>query len=289
MAILPALQLPVQRMREADCLTLTRSSPAWRRRAGRRSSTAGRDPADLAACRGRHQLADEAKVPHFSPRTALRPAASARAGLGGASTSGRSRPRARWTAPATSRCARVSPRPIRRLLMRRAALLLAALAVLAGGGAPRAPDQSRLPGPFRAYDIGGLELRTQRFDGTAGLVPTGPCPGRPEFGRNGCLTMTEDLDGMPALAHGWRPTGSPTAGRRSGRSGASRDRHRSRTRGGYGVLPRPRVSLAGHQRPDPGAADLIGPFTTQRALDQALAVAREAGFIAPHPAPRTRF
>jgi hypothetical protein len=33
----------------------------------------------------------------------------------------------------------------------------------------------------------------------------------------------------------------------------------------------------------------IGPFTSQGALDQALAVAREAGFISPHPAPRTRF
>jgi hypothetical protein len=33
----------------------------------------------------------------------------------------------------------------------------------------------------------------------------------------------------------------------------------------------------------------IGPFTSQGALDQALTVAREAGFVAPYPARHTRF
>ena len=33
----------------------------------------------------------------------------------------------------------------------------------------------------------------------------------------------------------------------------------------------------------------IGPFTSQGALDEALSIAREAGFIAPYPAKHTRF
>ena len=33
----------------------------------------------------------------------------------------------------------------------------------------------------------------------------------------------------------------------------------------------------------------IGPFVTQGALDQALDVARQAGFVAPHVARRVRF
>ncbi len=33
----------------------------------------------------------------------------------------------------------------------------------------------------------------------------------------------------------------------------------------------------------------IGPFTSQGAVDQALEVARQAGFIAPHVDPHTRF
>ena len=33
----------------------------------------------------------------------------------------------------------------------------------------------------------------------------------------------------------------------------------------------------------------LGPFTSQAALDQALALAREAGFIAPYAANYTRF
>ena len=33
----------------------------------------------------------------------------------------------------------------------------------------------------------------------------------------------------------------------------------------------------------------IGPFTSQGALDEALTIAREAGFISPYPAKHTKF
>ena len=41
--------------------------------------------------------------------------------------------------------------------------------------------------------------------------------------------------------------------------------------------------------PTLGRRLFIGPFTSQGALDQALDVARQAGFIAPHVAAHTRF
>jgi hypothetical protein len=41
--------------------------------------------------------------------------------------------------------------------------------------------------------------------------------------------------------------------------------------------------------PTLGRRILIGPFVTQGAVDQAIATAREAGFIAPHVAEHTRF
>ena len=41
--------------------------------------------------------------------------------------------------------------------------------------------------------------------------------------------------------------------------------------------------------PTLGRRLFIGPFTSQGALDQALDVARQAGFIAPHVAQHVRF
>ena len=133
----------------------------------------------------------------------------------------------------------------------------------------------------------------QRFDedGTASCRRA-RCPAPSEaLSSNGCLTRSADLDGLPALARGCSRSGSRTAGRRSGRcrcisasSPAISDEafvtryfrglgYRSRGIGAEGL----------------GRRIYIGPFTSQGALDQALALAREAGFIAPYVAKYTRF
>ena len=108
---------------------------------------------------------------------------------------------------------------------------------------------------------------------------------------NGCLTFPGDLDGMPALAARLAPYRIENSGAAIRPAAVSvgivvdsSDDARARQffRGlGY------RARSVGE--PSLGRRILIGPFVTQGAVDQALAVAREAGFIAPHVARHTRF
>lgn len=177
--------------------------------------------------------------------------------------------------------------------MRRAlGLLLAAVAATGACAASRAPDPTVCGRLFARYDSIVRNYGMSGFDDDIGI----PQPG--EVSRlltplraNGCLTSPEDLDGLEALAHRLAPFAIVD--------------------GGASIRPTPvhlgiitsvfdesRVTRffrgLGYRSRGVGAEGLgrriyIGPFVTQGALDQALAVAREAGFVAPYPARYTKF
>ena len=172
---------------------------------------------------------------------------------------------------------------------------LAALALLAATGAcaaSRAPDPAICGELFARYDSVVRNYGVSGFDKDLGI----PQPG--EVSRllaplrvNGCLTTSEDLDGLEALAQRLAPF-TIVEGGASIRA----------TPVHLGIITsafdEPRVTRffrgLGYRSRGVGAEGLgrrlyIGPFTTQGALDQALQVAREAGFIAPYAATHTRF
>ena len=107
----------------------------------------------------------------------------------------------------------------------------------------------------------------------------------------GCLTRSADLDGMTALASRLTPhvvTDSGPAIRpvavHLGVVNSMGDEART-TQFFRGL---------GYRSRGVGAANLgrrlyIGPIASQGALDEALAIAREAGFISPYPSKYTRF
>lgn len=159
-----------------------------------------------------------------------------------------------------------------------------------------------VPAPDRADEC--LQL-FRAFDRVADRYPGGGV-GRisdrrvppPDLARAGqrlivadCLTRTSDLDGMEAYAaglEGFRITDGPTAIR-------PRPVH-------LGILTsitdEVRVTIVfrglGYNSRGVGAIGLgrriyIGPFRSQEAADQAIALAREAGFIAPFVPANTRF
>jgi hypothetical protein len=108
---------------------------------------------------------------------------------------------------------------------------------------------------------------------------------------NGCVTMAEDLDGLPTLATRLAPYSIDNSGApiravpvHLGIVTSIYDEGRvTQFFRGLGYRSR------GIGADALGRRIYIGPFTTQSALDQALAVAREAGFIAPFAATRTKF
>lgn len=173
--------------------------------------------------------------------------------------------------------------------------LLAVLALAAGCAPASAPE----PGPgeclrlFRDYD----RVADRYPGGGSGLFSDRRVP-PPDLARaaqrlvvGDCLTWTSDLDGMEAYAaslEGFRITEGPTAIR-------PRPVH-------LGILTsitdEVRVTIVfrglGYYSRGVGAQGLgrriyIGPFRSQEAIDQAIAVAREAGFIAPYVPEHTRF
>jgi hypothetical protein len=108
---------------------------------------------------------------------------------------------------------------------------------------------------------------------------------------NGCLTLSSDIDGMPALAQRLAPYTIENSGP---------DIRPTAVHLGVvlSIYDEGRATAffrgLGYRSRGVGAAGLgrrlyIGPFSTQGALDQALATARAAGFISPYPAARTRF
>jgi len=107
----------------------------------------------------------------------------------------------------------------------------------------------------------------------------------------GCLTRSADLDGMPALYSRLSPhvvTDSGPAIRpvavHLGVVNSMGDEART-TQFFRGLGYRSR----GEGAMNLGRRLYIGPIASQGALDEALAIAREAGFISPYPSKYTRF
>jgi len=171
------------------------------------------------------------------------------------------------------------------------ALLVAAVAGCAAGPAP-APDPAVCATLFSRYDTAARRYPVTRFDEDGGVVSPGPLS-RPTVAlrQNRCLTSSADLDGLPALAERLAPyridDGGPAIRPVPVHlgivTGISDEAFVTRYFRGFGYRSR------GIGAEGLGRRIYIGPFTTQGALDQALAVAREAGFIAPYAARHTRF
>jgi hypothetical protein len=177
--------------------------------------------------------------------------------------------------------------------MRTGLLLLAAAVVVAGmapGGA-RAADRATCEAAFRAYDNAVWLFPDNQFDEDRPVLRPDIARAAQRLIREGCLTRSADLDGMPALAQRLAPftivDSGPAIRPATVELGIV-----------TGIWDEARATAffrgLGYRSRGIGAETLgrrlfIGPFTSQGALDQALAVAREAGFIAPHVAPHTRF
>ena len=174
--------------------------------------------------------------------------------------------------------------------MRRALLALAVLAAAPAAAASRAPDPATCAGDFARYDRAVRHYGTISFNESVIL----PAPLSRHVGalfRDGCLTSSYDLDGLDALAARLAPyrivdTG-PVIPATPDHLGVVTS-----------IFDEARVTQffrgLGYRSRGIGAAGLgrrlyIGPFTTQGGLDQALQVAREAGFIAPFAARYTKF
>lgn len=175
--------------------------------------------------------------------------------------------------------------------MRLALLALALAAAGPAAAASRAPDPAACAALFARYDTAARVYGTKSFDDNA-LTPPAPLsrwivPLR----SNGCLTFTDDLDGLEALGARLVPYAIADGGAtipatpvHLGILTSITDEMRvTRFFRGLGYRSR------GIGAEGLGRRIYIGPFTTEGALDQALALAREAGFIAPYAATNTRF
>ena len=178
--------------------------------------------------------------------------------------------------------------------------LAAALALLALAGCA-----ATAPGPSRARDPALCLELFERYDTATWLYPTSwigtddapavPSASVDRAGRllrlNGCLTRSEDLDGMEALAARLSPHTIESSGPairpvpvHVGIVMSISDEARA-TRFFRGLGYRSRgVGAEGL-----GRRIYIGPFTSQGALEEAMSIARQAGFIAPFPPRHTKF
>ena len=109
--------------------------------------------------------------------------------------------------------------------------------------------------------------------------------------QEGCLTLSSDIDGMPALLARLSP-------HRITDGGAPIDATAVHVGIVMSIYDEGRATQffrgLGYRSRGVGALGLgrrlyIGPFTSQGALDDALTIAREAGFISPYPAKHTKF
>jgi hypothetical protein len=171
-------------------------------------------------------------------------------------------------------------------------LLVAAFALAVGFAVSSAPrgDPGQCVDNFRAYD----RVAARFWAGARGSPRRQP----PDVERaaqrlivQDCLTWTNDLDGMEAYAatlQGFRITDGPTAIRPTPvHLGALTS-----------IADEVRVTIVfrglGYNSRGVGAMELgrriyIGPFYSQEALDQAIAIGLGAGFVAPYAAVNTRF
>ena len=177
-------------------------------------------------------------------------------------------------------------------MMRRAVLLIVAVLAACVAGAAQAPDPELCGRLFWRYDTAARVYGDTWFDERNAVVPSGPLS-RPSqaLRNNGCLTYSRDLDGLAALAQRLAPY-------RIENSGATIRAVPVHLGIVTSIYDEGRVTQffrgLGYRSRGIGAETLgrriyIGPFTTQGAVDQALATAREAGFIAPYVARYTKF
>jgi len=170
---------------------------------------------------------------------------------------------------------------------------VALAAILAGCvGQPRPADPAVCATLFARYDTAARLYGPSSFDEDTGVVPPAPLsrPGG-DLRENGCLTSSADLDGLPALAARLSPHEIASSGPAIRAvpvhlgivTGYSDEAFVTRYFRGLGYRSR------GIGAEGLGRRIYIGPFTSQGALDEALAIAREAGFIAPYAARFTRF
>lgn len=170
--------------------------------------------------------------------------------------------------------------------------ILAALALAACAAGPSPPDPSRCGVLFARYDTAARLHPVTRFYEDGGEVPPGAVSRQVVALRaNDCLTRAADLDGLPALVARLQPFRiaeggaaiAPTPVHLGIVTGISDEAFVTRYFRGLGYRSR------GIGAEGLGRRIYIGPFTSQAALDQALAIGREAGFIAPYAARYTRF
>jgi hypothetical protein len=172
--------------------------------------------------------------------------------------------------------------------------LALALLLLAGCAAP-------VPGPSRAercealflrYDAAARVYRDTSFEKGGAIQQPGQLARASQaLITNDCLTRSADLDGLPALSARLAPYTIDRSGPAIRPvpvhlgivTGISDEASVTRFFRGLGYRSR------GIGAEGLGRRIYIGPFTSQRAVDQALAVARQAGFIAPFEAKYTRF
>ena len=173
-------------------------------------------------------------------------------------------------------------------------LLLLLAGVTLGGMAP-AGSQTAVRAvceqAFRNYDNAVWLFPDNQFDDDRPMVRPDVARAAQALIRSGCLTRSADLDGIPALAERLAPFAITDAG--------PAIRPATVELGIVtGIWDEARVTAffrgLGYRSRGVGAETLgrrlfIGPFTSQGAVDQALEVARQAGFIAPHVAPHVRF
>jgi hypothetical protein len=171
--------------------------------------------------------------------------------------------------------------------------LVLVLAALAGAAAAQPRDPALCAALFRDYDQKAWLYPNQPFrdDDRARLIA--PALERPTrlLRNHGCLTLSSDLDGMPALAARLAPY-------RIERGGAAIRPVPVHLGVVTSIIDEARATAffrgLGYRSRGIGAAGLgrrlyIGPFTSQGAVDQALATAREAGFISPFVPYHTKF
>ena len=167
---------------------------------------------------------------------------------------------------------------MRNAILAGAAVLLTACA---SGGAPDAArDAERCVFYFNQYDLATTTYPTEVRSARGGGYSLNPAIQRSiAWLRDGdCLTMNAELDGMAALGESLKPF--------------------ERVQGGA-AMPAEAAAVAFFEglgypvrtvgAPQLGRRVFVGPFTTQEAFDQALGVAREAGFASAYGTRRIRF
>jgi hypothetical protein len=177
--------------------------------------------------------------------------------------------------------------------MRRLLLLLGLGLCLAGPAAAAPGNPGTCLALYDRYDTAAWLYPDNHWNGGEGRAMQPAELNRPMQGLidNGCLTRSGDLDGMPALfarlaPHTIRDSGAPiraTAVHVGIVTGIYDEGRATQFFRGLGYRSRGVGALG------LGRRIYIGPFTSQGALDEAIAIAREAGFISPYAAQHTKF